>query len=425
MKNRLKNVYLVGGAVRDSLLGHKTKDKDYVVVGETAQTMVSLGFQSVGSDFPVFLHPKTKDEYALARTERKNGVGYTGFAVDASTSVTLDEDLARRDLTINSMALDANGMLIDPFNGQADIKNKILRHTTDAFAEDPVRVLRVARFLARYGEQWSIHPETYALMEQLRDSGELSHLVPERVWKETEKALGEKYPHLFFEALNGLGIFPEIEAMAGVPQPANHHPEGDVYVHSMLVVKRAAELGFDVETRFAALTHDFGKAYCYQQRGNLLGHEQEGIAVIEAFCRRLKVPNRFKTLATLTSDNHTRCHKLFELTPKKLHKLIVENMNALEYPQRFQQFLQACLCDAQGRGETFVNRAYPQLLFAQSLLEILAQLDKKAVVKRAISQGKRGPDISGAVREAEIDCLRKYLAELKDHGNRELDNGSN
>lgn len=425
MKNRLENVYLVGGAVRDSLLGHESKDKDYVVVGETTQTMTSLGFQSVGSDFPVFLHPKTKDEYALARTERKNGKGYTGFAVDASTSVTLEEDLARRDLTINSMALDANGKVIDPFNGQADLKSKVLRHTTDAFAEDPVRVLRVARFLARYGEEWTIHPETYALMKQLRDSGELSHLVSERVWKETEKALSEKYPHLFFEALNGLGVFPEIEVMAGVPQPANHHPEGDVYKHTMLVVKRAADLNFDVETRFAALTHDFGKAYCYQQRRNLLGHEQEGIAVIEEFCERLKVPNRFKALAILTSDNHTRCHKLFELTPKKLHKLIIENMNGLEHPQRFQQFLQACLCDAQGRGETFVNRAYPQLLLAESLLEILTQLDKKAVVQLAISQGKRGPDIGGAVREAEIDCLRQYLAEIKNNGNREQDNGNN
>lgn len=418
MKNRLENVYLVGGAVRDSLLGHESKDKDYVVVGATTQAMSSLGFQSVGSDFPVFLHPETKDEYALARTERKNGKGYTGFSVDASTSVTLEEDLARRDLTINSMALDANGKVIDPFNGQTDLKNKVLRHTTEAFAEDPVRVLRVARFLARYGEEWTIHPDTYALMKQLRDNGELTHLVSERVWKETEKALGEKYPQLFFEALNGLGIFPEIEAMVGVPQPENHHPEGDVYTHTMLVVKQAADLSFDIETRFAALTHDFGKAYCHQERGNLIGHEQAGINVIEAFCERLKVPNRFKALATLTSDNHTRCHKLFELTPKKLHKLIIENMNALEHPKRFQQFLQACLCDAQGRGETFVNRAYPQLLLAQSLLIALTQLDKKAVVKLAISQGKRGPDIGGAVREAEIKSLRVFLAKSKTENER-------
>jgi len=405
MKNRFETVYLVGGAVRDSLLGHESKDKDYVVVGATTQTMTCLGFQSVGSDFPVFLHPKTKDEYALARTERKNGKGYTGFAVDASTSVTLDEDLARRDLTINSMALDANGLVIDPFNGQADLKNKVLRHTTEAFAEDPVRVLRIARFLARYGKEWTIHPDTYALMKKLRDNGELTHLVSERVWKETEKALGEKYPQLFFEALNGLGIFPEIEAMVGVPQPEKHHPEGDVYTHTMLVVKQAADLSFDIETRFAALTHDFGKAYCHQERGNLIGHEQAGIAVIEAFCERLKVPNRFKALATLTSDNHTRCHKLFELTPKKLHKLIIENMNALEHPKRFQQFLQACLCDAQGRGETFINRAYPQLLLAQSLLIALTQLDKKAVVKLAISQ-------------AEIKSLRVFLAESKTENER-------
>jgi tRNA nucleotidyltransferase (CCA-adding enzyme) len=425
MKNRLENVYLVGGAVRDALLGQESKDKDYVVVGETTKTMTSLGFKSVGSDFPVFLHPETKDEYALARKERKNGKGYTGFAVDASTSVTLEEDLARRDLTINSMALNGDGEVIDPFNGQTDLKNKVLRHTTNAFAEDPVRVLRVARFLARYGEEWTIHPDTYALMKQLRDNGELTHLVSERVWKETEKALGEKHPQLFFEALNGLGIFPEIEAMVGVPQPENHHPEGDVYTHTMLVMKRTADLNFDIETRFAALTHDFGKAYCHQERGNLIGHEQEGIAVIEAFCERLKVPNRFKALAILTSDNHTRCHKLFELTPKKLHKLIIENMNALEHPIRFKQFLRACLCDAQGRGETFVSRAYPQRLLAQSLLSALTQLDKKAAVQLAISQGKKGPDIGGAVREAEIDCLRKYLAEIKNNGNREQDNGSN
>ena len=413
MNKQLENVYLVGGAVRDSLLGHRSHDLDYVVVGETTDTMAALGFQSVGSDFPVFLHPHTKDEYALARTERKSGKGYTGFTVDASTSVTLEEDLARRDLTINSMAMDANGQIIDPYNGQTDLKNKTLKHTTAAFAEDPVRVLRVARFLARFGDEWTIHPDTCALMKKLRDNGELTHLVPERVWKETEKALAEKYPHLFFEALNGLGIFPEVEIMAGVPQPETHHPEGDVHTHTMLVVKRAADLNFDVETRFAALTHDFGKAHCYQKRGNLLGHEQEGVAIIEAFCERLKVPNHFKALATLTSDNHTRCHTLFELTPKTVHKLIVENMNALKHPTRFKQFLQACLCDAQGRGDTFVNRAYPQLLLAESLLDALTQLDTKAVVRQALSQGKKGPDIGGAVREAQIKTIRAYLAKEK------------
>ncbi|MBB1368392.1 multifunctional CCA addition/repair protein [Pseudoalteromonas sp. SR44-5] len=417
MNNKLKKVYLVGGAVRDSLLGHQSKDKDYVVVGETPATLIALGYQSVGSDFPVFLHPKTKEEYALARTERKNGKGYTGFTVDASTSVTLEEDLARRDLTINSMAMDDQGNIIDPFNGQADLKNKILRHTTAAFAEDPVRVLRIARFLARFGEQWSIHPDTQALMNKLKESGELAHLVPERVWNETEKALREKHPQLFFQALNGLGLFPEIEAMQGIPQPKNHHPEGDVYIHTMLVLKRAADLGFDVETRFAALTHDFGKAYCYQKYGNLHGHEQVGIKVINEFCERLKVPNKLKALAALTSDNHTRCHKLFELTPKKVHRFIVEKMNALEHPHRFLQFLQACLCDAQGRGEDFVNKDYPQLQLALSLLNALKQLDRKAIVQQAISRGKSGPLIGAAMREAEINCLRNCLTELK---NKEL-----
>ncbi|WP_149982674.1 multifunctional CCA addition/repair protein [Pseudoalteromonas rhizosphaerae] len=417
MNNKIKKVYLVGGAVRDSLLGHQSKDKDYVVVGETPATLIALGYQPVGSDFPVFLHPKTKDEYALARTERKNGKGYTGFTVDASTSVTLEEDLARRDLTINSMAMDDQGNIIDPFNGQADLKNKILRHTTAAFAEDPVRVLRIARFLARFGEQWSIHPDTQALMNKLKESGELANLVPERVWNETEKALSEKHPQLFFQALNGLGLFPEIEAMQGIPQPKNHHPEGDVYIHTMLVLKRAADLGFDVETRFAALTHDFGKAYCYQKYGNLHGHEQVGIKVINEFCERLKVPNKLKALAALTSDNHTRCHKLFELTPKKVHRFIVEKMNALEHPYRFLQFLQACLCDAQGRGEDFVNKDYPQLQLAQSLLNALKQLDRKAIVQQAISRGKSGPLIGAAMREAEINCLRNCLTELK---NKEL-----
>ena len=417
MNNKLKKVYLVGGAVRDSLLGHQSKDKDYVVVGETPATLLARGYQAVGNDFPVFLHPKTKDEYALARTERKNGKGYTGFTVDASTSVTLEEDLARRDLTINSMAMDDQGNIIDPFNGQTDLKNKILRHTTDAFAEDPVRVLRIARFLARFGEQWSIHPDTQALMKKLKESGELANLVPERVWNETEKALSEKHPQLFFQALNGLGLFPEIEAMQGIPQPKNHHPEGDVYIHTMLVLKRAADLNFDVETRFAALTHDFGKAYCYQKYGNLHGHEQVGIKVINEFCERLKVPNKLKVLAVLTSDNHTRCHKLFELTPKKVHRLIVEKINALEHPHRFLQFLQACLCDAQGRGEGFVNKDYPQFQLAQSLLNALRQLDRKAIVQQAISRGKSGPLIGAAMREAEINCLRDNLTELK---NKEL-----
>ena len=411
VKSSLKNVYLVGGAVRDKLLNIASKDNDYVVIGETPSTMESLGFLPIGSDFPVYLHPKTKEEYALGRTERKSGKGYTGFVVDASPSVTLEEDLARRDLTINSMALDENGKIIDPFNGQHDLQNKILRHTTHAFVEDPVRVLRIARFLARYGSDWQIHPSPYALMRELKNKGELNHLVPERVWLETEKALSEKHPELYFQALDGLGIFPEIEQMKNVPQPANHHPEGDVFVHTMLVLRRAADLNFNLETRFAALTHDFGKALSYKIRGNLRGHEREGVAVVESFCNRLKVPNRFRDIGVLTSDNHTLCHTIDQLRPQTIHKLIVTNLNGLVHPERFLAFTQACQCDAQGRGETLVNKPYPQAIKLRAIHSKLQQMDKKHIVQEALKSGKKGPEIGEAVKLAEINCIKAFLSD--------------
>lgn len=411
VQQSLKQVYLVGGAVRDKLLNIQSKDNDYVVIGETPETMEALGFLPIGSDFPVYLHPNTKEEYALGRTERKSGKGYTGFVVDASPNVTLEEDLARRDLTINSMALDENGTIIDPFNGQADLKNKILRHTTQAFVEDPVRVLRIARFLARYGSDWSIHPSTTALMHELKNKGELEHLVPERVWLETEKALGEKHPELYFQALDGLGIFPEIEQMKNTPQPANHHPEGDVFVHTMLVLRRAADLGFNLETRFAALTHDFGKSLSYKKRGNLRGHEREGVAVVEAFCERLKVPNRFRDIGVLTSDNHTLCHTLEQLRPQTIHKLIVTNLNALVHPERFIAFTQACQCDAQGRGETLVDKPYPQAAKLRAIHNELQKMDKKQIVQDALKSGKKGPEIGETVKQAEIDCIKAFLSD--------------
>ena len=413
MKSNLKQVYLVGGAVRDKLLNIKSKDNDYVVIGETPKTMESLGFVPIGSDFPVYLHPKTKEEYALGRTERKSGKGYTGFVVDASPTVTLEEDLARRDLTINSMALDEHGNIIDPFNGQTDLQNKTLRHTTEAFVEDPVRVLRIARFLARYGSDWRIHPSTYALMRELKNKGELNHLVPERVWLETEKALGEKHPELYFEALQGLGIFPELERMVNVPQPANHHPEGDVFVHTMLVLRRAADLNFNLEARFAALTHDFGKALSFKKYGNLRGHEREGVAVIEAFCERLKVPNRFRDVGVLTSDNHTLCHTVDQLRPQTIHKLIVTNLNALVHPERFIAFTQACQCDAQGRGETLVDKPYPQAAKLRAIHTELQKMDKKQVVQDALKNGKKGPEIGEEVKLAEINCIKAFLEHEK------------
>ncbi|MBB1376738.1 MULTISPECIES: multifunctional CCA addition/repair protein [Pseudoalteromonas] len=413
MKSNLKQVYLVGGAVRDKLLNIKSKDNDYVVIGETPKTMESLGFVPIGSDFPVYLHPKTKEEYALGRTERKSGKGYTGFVVDASPTVTLEEDLARRDLTINSMALDEHGNIIDPFNGQTDLQNKTLRHTTEAFVEDPVRVLRIARFLARYGSDWRIHPSTYALMRELKNKGELNHLVSERVWLETEKALGEKHPELYFEALQGLGIFPELERMVNVPQPANHHPEGDVFVHTMLVLRRAADLNFNLEARFAALTHDFGKALSFKKYGNLRGHEREGVAVIEAFCERLKVPNRFRDVGVLTSDNHTLCHTIDQLRPQTIHKLIVTNLNALVHPERFIAFTQACQCDAQGRGETLVDKPYPQAAKLRAIHTELQKMDKKQVVQDALKNGKKGPEIGEEVKLAEINCIKAFLEHEK------------
>jgi tRNA nucleotidyltransferase (CCA-adding enzyme) len=427
----LRQVYLVGGAVRDMLLQKlacaddsalpslseladtpfSVHDLDYVVVGANVEQMLAQGFTSVGKDFPVFLHPKTKEEYALARTERKSGPGYKGFVVDASEAVTLDEDLARRDLTINAMALSADGTLIDPFDGQSDLKNKVLKHTTEAFAEDPVRVLRIARFLARFGSDWRIHPDTQQLIDKIKSRGELQYLVPERVWKETEKALGEDNPQLFFETLTGLDIFPEIDVMRGITQSAEHHPEGNVFIHTMLVLKQAADLNFDLATRFAALVHDFGKPVAFQQRGVLRGHEADGIPVIEAFCDRLRIPNKLKSLGKLTSDHHLRFHNIFNLTPKKIHKMVIEDFNAVKNPERFKQFMNACRCDSQGRGETRVNKPYPQIDFGLYLLEGLSVLDTKMVVQKAISAGKTGVELGEAVRISQIAEIKRLCNE--------------
>lgn len=402
---KLNKVYLVGGAVRDQLLGIASHDHDYVVVGACEDDMLSCGFKPVGKDFPVFLHPTSKQEYALARTERKVGKGYTGFTVDASKNVSLEDDLARRDLTINAMAKDEQGNIIDPFNGQQDLENKILRHTTSAFVEDPVRVLRVARFLARYGSEWQVHPDTLALFETMKKNKELNALVPERVWKETEKALNEQHPQLYFEALDGLGIFPELECMRNVEQPAAHHPEGDVLVHTMLVLKRAATLNYDTATRFAALTHDLGKPIVFKENGNLHGHEEAGVPIVELFCDRLRVPNKFKELAMLTSRYHLHSHRMFELKPKTLYKMMVKGFNAVKQPERFIQFLHACECDAQGRGPEKEQQVYKPLAFGQYLLEGLLALDTKAIVQQAIEAGKTGPALGEVIHLAQLQCL--------------------
>jgi tRNA nucleotidyltransferase (CCA-adding enzyme) len=400
--DELTEVYLVGGAVRDLLLQRSSDDLDFVVVGESADKMKSLGYLPVGADFPVFLHPQTKDEYALARTERKSGHGYAGFETHADENVSLEEDLARRDLTINSMAMDESGHIFDPFNGQKDLQARLLKHTTKAFEEDPVRVLRVARFLARFGPTWSIHPDTKALMQKMQLAGELEHLVAERVWKEMERALMEPYPYLFFETLVELGLFPELNAMHGVPQPKQHHPEGDVFIHTMLVLQRAADLQFDLATRFAALCHDFGKPVAFKKQSNLHGHEALGLAPIADFCERYKVPKKLAKIAQLTAEYHTHCHRINDLKPASIQRLLIENFDALKQPMRFRQFLNACLCDSQGRGPTLVNKPYHQADIALSYLSCLESLDAKRVVRDAIAAGKKGKDLGEALRLAQI-----------------------
>lgn len=311
--------YLVGGAVRDQLLDYPVKEKDWVVVGATVDEMLAAGYQQVGSDFPVFLHPKTKDEHALARTERKTAPGYRGFEVHASPDVTLEEDLRRRDLTINAMAKDADGQLIDPYHGQADLEQKLLRHVSPAFAEDPVRILRVARFAARYAHLgFSVAEETTELMSQMVQHGDVDALVAERVWQEFYKALGERNPEVFIEVLRSCGalkiILPEIDALFGVPQPIEHHPEIDTGIHTMMVLQQACLLSDDEDTRFAALCHDLGKALTPEENWpSHYGHEANGIKPIQQLCKRLRIPNAFRELASITAKYHLHVHRAFEI----------------------------------------------------------------------------------------------------------------
>ncbi len=390
-------------------MGIDAQDLDYVVVGATPEQMLADGYQAVGLDFPVFLHPETKHEYALARTERKQGRGYRGFVVDASPDVSLDDDLSRRDLTINAMAQDSDGNLIDPFNGQHDLNSKILRHTTEAFVEDPVRVLRIARFRARFGPKWQIHSSTISLIQSMQQQGELDYLVAERVWKETEKALAEPWPQLFFETLQGLGIFPELDQMRDVPQPENYHPEGDVFVHTMLSLRQAANLGADVATRFAVLMHDIGKPICYAKQGNLRGHETAGLAPLEAFCLRWRIPNKVRELSLLVCEFHLHCHRVFELKPATLFKWLTEQLSAVEQPQRFDQFLLACQSDVQGRGPMSERSPYPQAKYARFLAEKLADFDKKHAAQVAIKKGLKGKEIGDSVKAEQYAFFNQLI----------------
>jgi tRNA nucleotidyltransferase (CCA-adding enzyme) len=403
--------YLVGGAVRDRLLGIAVKDRDYVVVGATPEEMLRAGYKPVGKDFPVFLHPQTHEEYALARTERKTGRGYHGFAFHADPGVTLEDDLRRRDLTINAIAEDEHGVLIDPFGGARDLEAKILRHVSPAFAEDPVRVLRVARFAARYAERgFRIADETLALMRGMVADGEVDHLVPERVWAETQKALSETTPSAFVRALRDCGalrvLFPEVDALYGVPQRAEFHPEIDSGVHTEMVVDMAARLApGDALIGYCALVHDLGKALTPQDvLPRHIGHEHRGLAPVEAVSTRLKVPTEYAALSLLVCKLHLLAHTALELKPATVLG-VFEQLDAFRRPERVPQFLLACEADKRGRlGSS--ESAYPQADYLRRAFSAVTAVGAKEFV----DQGLRGPAIGEAMRKARIDAI----AEMKD-----------
>ena len=399
-------IYLVGGAVRDKLLGMAVKDRDWVVVGATPEEMTTHGYKMVGADFPVFLHPDTKEEYALARTERKSGRGYKGFTVYAGADVTLEQDLARRDLTINAMAEDSAGRLFDPFHGAADLKRGILRHVSPAFAEDPLRVLRVARFAARFG--YPVAPETLALMQTIVAAGEMETLVAERVWSEMERALGEKQPVRFFEVLRECGalqrLLPELDALFGVPQPPEHHPEIDTGVHTFMVLAQAARLSPDPRVRFAALVHDLGKgATPAAQWPKHHGHEQRSVALVRAVCERLRVPNEFRDLAVLVARYHAHCHRAAELRDDTLLETL-EALDAFRRPERVEAFVLACEADARGRTG-YEDRLYPQADIFRRAFDAA-----RAVDTAALAAGRSGAQIGVAIHTARIGAIRKIRA---------------
>jgi len=413
------DVYLVGGAVRDKRLGLPVSDRDYVVVGATPDEMVAQGFKPVGADFPVFLHPETKEEYALARTERKSGRGYKGFTVYAAPDVTLEDDLRRRDLTINAMAETLDGRLIDPFGGAADLERKLLRHVSPAFAEDPVRILRVARFAARFAPRgFRVADETIELMRSMVAAGEVDHLVPERVWTELERALGEDTPSPFFEVLrvcDALGrLFPELDALYGVPQPREHHPEIDTGVHVMLVVDAAAQLSTDPRVRFAALMHDVGNGTTPKEElPRHVGHEARGASMIGKFCERLRAPNEYRDLAVLVARHHLLCHRLFELRAGTVIDLL-ESLDAFRRPERVDLFTIACEADARGRTG-LEDKPYPQRAQLVRAFDAARTVDTATIAAEAARAEKTGEAIATRIREARIQAIREVMTENSTH----------
>jgi tRNA nucleotidyltransferase (CCA-adding enzyme) len=400
-------VYCVGGAVRDELLGLPVKDRDFVVVGSTVQAMLDAGYKAVGKDFPVFLQPKTHEEYALARTERKTAAGYKGFVVHASPEVTLEEDLARRDLTINAIAKDAEGKLIDPFNGIADIQTKTLRHVSDAFAEDPVRILRAARFAARFTD-FTVAPETLDLMRQMVSAGEVDALVSERVWQELSKGLMESRPSRMFDVLRACGalqkILPELDKLWGVPQPPQHHPEIDTGVHVMMVIDYAAKQGFSLPVRFAALVHDLGKGTTpVDILPRHIGHELRSVDLLKGVAKRLRVPNDCKELAVIVAKFHGKLHQVNQMKPRTLLEFLIE-LDAIRQPERFTDFLKACECDSRGRTG-LENCELAEAAMLQKALQAAISVDAGAIAREYTEPEK----IKAAVFEARLESLKHLL----------------
>lgn len=407
-------IYAVGGAVRDALLGLPVKDRDYVVVGATPEQMIADGFRPVGKDFPVFLHPKTQEEYALARTERKTALGYHGFQFYFAPDVTLEEDLARRDLTVNAMARECApdgtliGEIVDPYNGRRDIEQRIFRHVGEAFVEDPVRILRLARFSARFAD-FTVADETLALMRRMVDAGEVDALVPERVWQEVSRGLMEQAPSRMFEALRACGalerILPEIDRLWGVPQRADYHPEVDTGVHVMMVLDHAAQQQYALPVRFAALTHDLGKGTTPADiLPRHIGHEGRSVDLLKPLCDRLKVPNDCRDLAVLVAREHGNVHRVREFGAAALVRLL-ERSDGLRKPERFEQALQACESDARGRLG-FEDSPYPQATLLRTALSAARSVDAGAVAKQYAGDTAK---IKDAVHAARVDAVEAAM----------------
>ncbi len=402
-------IYLVGGAVRDKLLGLEVKERDWVVVGETPEAMVRRGYRPVGKDFPVFLHPQSHEEYALARTERKTAPGYKGFAVHASSGVSLEQDLIRRDLTINAMAMTPEGRLIDPYGGQRDLEQRIFRHVSPAFAEDPVRILRVARFAARYDHLgFTLAEETRDLMQSMVTAGEVDYLVPERVWAELFKALNEKSPSAFFYTLKDCAalekIFPEIHCLFGVPQPEKHHPEIDTGIHTMLCLEQAALLSSSPEVLFATLVHDLGKGITPKANWpSHHGHETKGLPILDKMCERLRVPNSFKVLALQVMQYHTHCHRAFELRASTITDMLAA-LGAFKPSNKLSEFLLACEADAKGRTG-FEDAPYPQAELLSGAANAASSVDTAEILNGEL----KGSHIGEAIRRLRIKAVSEFI----------------